>query len=319
MVDQLSNRLEPSNGNGEPKRPLLSIALLPSAATLGNLLSGVLAIMFGLLAIRAAYGSVDTKTANLHLIEWFPTYIAVGCYLIVLAMIFDALDGRLARIARHTTEFGAQLDSIADVVSFGAAPALLLLALLLPLAVPADGGEPAVDKLEWRLGLLGALVYVSCAAIRLARYNVENVKEEGAQSKFRGLPVPGAAAGLIALMILHEDLVFTGANRFGVDWPGVARQALGPVAFLLGLLMVSRLDYVHVFNEYVRREHPPIHLVGLVVLVGIGIFSPQILLAALATGYVLSGPLLKLRRLGSGSRRRRTKPREERSPVDSLH
>ncbi len=313
MADFSTNRLESPDGNGEPRRPLLSVALLPSAATLGNLLCGVLAIMCSLLAIRAAYFDAGPKTANPHLLAWFPTYIAVGAYLIVLAMVFDALDGRLARIARHTTEFGAQLDSIADVVSFGTAPAMLLLALLLPLAVPAQG-EPIVGKLEWRLGLLGALVYVSCAAIRLARYNAENIKEEAAQPKFRGLPAPGAAAGVVALLVLHEDLVFEQVALFGYDWAGVVRHSLGVVAFLLGMLMVSRLDYVHVFNQYVRREHPPIHLVGLVVLAGIGIFSPQILLVVLASAYVLSGILLRLRR--GRSAREPTEAPETRSHVD---
>jgi CDP-diacylglycerol--serine O-phosphatidyltransferase len=290
------------------------VALLPSAATLGNLICGVLAIMCCLLAIRAAYFDGGPKTTNTHLLAWFPTYIAVGAYLIVLAMIFDALDGRLARIARHTTEFGAQLDSIADVVSFGAAPVLLLLTLLLPLAVAADGGEPDVSKLEWRLGLLGALVYVSCAAIRLARYNAENIEEEAAQPRFRGLPAPGAAAAMVALLVLHEDLVFEQAAWFGVDWAALVRHCLGVVAFLLGMLMVSRLDYVHVFNQYVRREHPPIHLVGLVVLVGIGIFSPQILLVVLAGVYVLSGILPKLRRHRPA--REPTEAPETRSRVD---
>ncbi len=313
MADFSSNRLESTDGNGEPKRPLLSVALLPSAATLGNLLCGVFAIMCCLLAIRSAYFDAGHKTANSLLLAWFPTYIAVGAYLIVLSMIFDALDGRLARIARHTTEFGAQLDSIADIVSFGAAPAMLFLALLLPLAVPADG-EPIVNKLEWRLGLLGALVYVSCAAIRLARYNAENVEGEEAQRRFRGLPVPGAAAGLIALLVLHEDLVFTQALWFGIDWAVGVRWSIGPAAFLLGLLMVSRLNYVHVFNEYVRRDHPPIHLVGLVILVGIGIFSPQILLAVLATVYVLSGVLLKLR--GGRVGKQPTKAREIPTRID---
>ncbi len=314
MADFSTDRLEPPDGNGRSKRPLLSVALLPSAATLGNLLCGVLAIMCALLAMRSAYFDAGHQTTNAHLLAWFPTYIAVGAYLVVLAMVFDALDGRLARITRHTTEFGAQLDSIADIVSFGTAPAMLLLALLLPLAVPAEG-EPVVNKLEWRVALLGALVYVSCAAIRLARYNAENIEEEAAQPSFRGLPAPGAAAGMVALLVLHEDLVFEQVALLGFDWAGAVRCSLGVVAFLLGMLMVSRLDYVHVFNQYVRREHPPIHLVGLVVLVGIGIFSPQILLVVLAGVYVLSGVLLKLRRKRSD--RQPVKGREAPSRVDA--
>jgi CDP-diacylglycerol--serine O-phosphatidyltransferase len=313
MADDYRNRLEAPNGDGEQKRPLLGAALLPSAATLGNLLCGVLAILCCLLEVRSAYFQGATKTAHPLLQAWFPTYIAVGAYLVVLAMLFDALDGRLARIARHTTEFGAQLDSIADIVSFGTAPALLLLTLLLPLAVPADG-ETVVNKLEWRLGLLGALVYVSCAAIRLARYNAENVKEEAAQPKFRGLPVPGAAVGLVALLVLHEDLRHQQALWFGIDWAGGVRRSMGVAAFLLGMLMVSRLDYVHVVNRYVRREQPLIHLVWLVILVGIGIYSPQILLAVVATVYVLSGVVLRLTR--RRPKESPTKPRQTRTPVD---
>ena len=292
-------RDKPDEVRREPgsKRPLISVALLPSAATLGNLLCGFMAIFCALLEIRYAYFEAAPHTRHPALEDWFPTYIAVGAYLIVLAMVFDALDGRLARITRHTTEFGAQLDSIADVVSFGAAPALLLLALLLPLAVPPHG-TAVVGKLEWRLGLLGALVFVSCAAIRLARYNAENVEEESAQSRFRGLPTPGGAAMMVALFVLHADFVHEGAALFGIDLGDLLRRGLGVAAFLLGILMISRLDYVHVFNEYVRREHPPMHLVGLVILVGIGIISPQILLAVLATLYVLSGIVLWIRRRG---------------------
>jgi CDP-diacylglycerol--serine O-phosphatidyltransferase len=306
MANHDDNRLEPDNGNGQPKRPLPGVALLPSAATLGNLLCGVVAILCCLLEVRSAYfpGSIDTKHPLLQ--AWFPTYVAAGAYLIVLAMVFDALDGRLARIARHTTEFGAQLDSIADIVSFGAAPVILFLTLLLPLAIPPEG-ESVVNKLEWRVGLLGALVYVSCAAIRLARYNAENVEEEAAQMKFHGLPVPGAAAGLVALLVLHEDFVFEQADWFGVDWAAGVRRSLGVAAFVLGILMVSRLDYLHVVNRFVRREHPPSHLVWLVILVAIGVYSPQILLAVLATVYIFSGIVVRLAR-----RRSRTPAPESR-------
>lgn len=315
MAERHLNHLEGSDGNGhgQPKRPLLSVALLPSAATLGNLICGTLAILCCLLAIRSAYFEASPQTTNRHLLAWFPTYIAVGAYLVVLAMVFDALDGRLARIARHTTEFGAQLDSIADIVSFGAAPVLLFLTLLLPLAVPAEG-ETVVHKLEWRVGLLGALVYVSCAAIRLARYNAENVEEEAAQPNFRGLPVPGAAAGLVALLVLHEDLVFEQAALFGIDWASAVRCSMGVVAFLLGMLMVSRLDYVHVVNRYVRRERPLYHLVWLVVLVGIGLFSPQILLVVIATAYVLSGIVLRLTR--GRLKKSPVQPDETRTPAN---
>ena len=172
-----------------------------------------------------------------------------------------------------------------------------------------------VNKLEWRVGLLGALVYVSCAAIRLARYNAENIEEEAAQPNFRGLPVPGAAAGLVALLVLHEDLVREQVAWLGMNWAAGVRHSIGVVALVLGILMVSRLDYVHVVNRYVRREQPLIHLVWLVILVGIGIYSPQILLAVLATAYVLSGIVLRV------TRRQPTKSpaaaRQTRTPADA--
>lgn len=283
--------IEPSVAERAPlRRPIRAIALLPTAATLGNLLCGVLAILCCLLALRSVYFTLPRPTPafSIHVAELIPSYIAAGCYLIVLAMIFDALDGRLARIARSTSEFGAQLDSIADIVSFGVAPVALFLTLLLGLAVPAEG-PPRVTSIEWRLGLLCGLVYVCCAAIRLARYNAENVKDESATRKFSGIPSPGAAAGFIALLIFHEDLVrdnLTDAAQF-------TRWTLSLAAFFLGMLMVSRIPYKHLFNEYVRRENPTAHAIWLLILVvGLGVYWLQLLLVVAAALYVVSGLVL---------------------------
>lgn len=290
MLTEREDRLRPLDGEAEP-RPLRAVALLPSAATLGNLMCGVVAILCCLLAMRGTPAEPPADPRFPRLAEFFPTYVAGGAYLIVLAMIFDALDGRLARIARRTSEFGAQLDSIADIVSFGAAPAILVITLLLR---ASDAAAAPISGLEWRIGLLGALAYVGCASIRLARYNAENVRDETAHLKFSGLPAPGAAAGLIALLILHEDLAARGLTLGGVEFARALRLVLGPAAFGLALLMVSRLDYVHVFNVYVRREHPPTHLVWLLVAAGIAWLSPQVLLAVLAYTYVISGLVLNL-------------------------
>ncbi len=290
MVRRESYRSE-GNEAEEPRRPLIGIALLPSACTLGNLLCGFFAILCCLLEIRVAYFDnlpVKPHPARLaELYEHLPTWISVGCYLIVAAMAFDGLDGRLARMARRTSEFGAQLDSLSDIVSFGAAPALLLLTRMIILAVP-EHGPPDITKLQWRLALLGAVVYVSCAAIRLARYNAENVKDEAGQKKFSGLPTPGAAAALVALLVLHEEWVHNGAELWGVDWPQVMRWIVGPIAFFIGLLMVSRLPFLHIVNLYVRREHPLTHLILLlVIVVGVAWYWPQILLAVIAYAYVI--------------------------------
>ncbi|MBU0638717.1 MAG: CDP-alcohol phosphatidyltransferase family protein [Planctomycetes bacterium] len=287
MPTQRPDRFETGNGD-EPRSPLLSISLVPSAATLGNLLCGFVAILCCLLEMRAAYFEASPQTNHPRLAELFPTWVSVGVYLIVAAMVFDALDGRLARMARRTSEFGAQLDSISDIVSFGIAPAALYLTILMTRVMPAEG-EPLVSRMLWRLGLLCALVYVSCAAIRLARYNAENVKEEAAQRQFTGLPTPGAAAALVALLALHDELAAMQVAALGIDWSHVLRWAIGPVAFGLGMLMVGRLNFLHVFNVYFRRKYPPTYLVWGLVLVGFGLWWPQMLLVTLAYLYVIGG------------------------------
>lgn len=281
----------------EQHRPLIGVAMLPAAATLGNLLCGFLAVLCCVLSTRAAYSEILATGVHKRIAVYLPTDVAIGCYLIVAAMFFDVLDGRLARITRRTSEFGAQLDSIADIVSFGIAPAMLFLTLLMQLATPASG-HPVVMPLQWRLAFVAMMVFLSCAAIRLARYNAENVQSESGTRKFSGLPTPGAAAVMIGLLALHEHLVLGGGEALGVHWPSVIRWALIPTAVVLGLLMVSRMDYVHVFNVYVRRDQPPIHLIAIVAALAVGwIFSLSGLITLLAVSYVLSGIVLNILRV----------------------
>jgi CDP-diacylglycerol--serine O-phosphatidyltransferase len=146
---------------------------------------------------------------------------------------------------------------------------------------------------------------VSCAAIRLARYNAENVKTESAQKAFSGLPSPGAAAAMVALLALHEDWRHSGYALWGLDWVSISRWVLTVAALALGLLMVSRLDYKHIFNVYVRRKRPPIHLIWLILILGLAWYSFELLLVLLTFTYVLSGPITTIiRRL----RRRSDQP-----------
>jgi CDP-diacylglycerol---serine O-phosphatidyltransferase len=284
----------------KPHRRLIGISLLPASATLGNLLCGFLAVFCCLLSLRAEWSEkkypVQPRVFFTRLEAVFPTHIAAGAYLLFLAMVFDALDGRLARMTRRTSEFGAQLDSLSDVVSFGVAPAALFVTMLLRPAWNAVAEETDVSSLQFRIGLTCALVYVSCAAIRLARYNAENVKTEASQRAFSGLPSPGAGAAVAALLALHEHLRQEAFAALGVDWPLVLRWLIAGAAFSVGLLMVSRLDYMHVFNLYVRRRRPPTHLVWLIVILGLGWKWPELLLVALTQAYVISGLVFGLAR-----------------------
>jgi CDP-diacylglycerol--serine O-phosphatidyltransferase len=292
---------------GRKKRRLIGISLLPAAATLGNLLCGFAAIFCCLLSVRAEYApdgfNVQPRVLLTRLEAVFPTHIAAGAYLIVLAMVFDALDGRLARMTRRTSEFGAQLDSLSDVVSFGVAPVALFITLMMRPALGADASEPDVSRLEFRVGMVCALVYLSCAAIRLARYNAENVKSEAGQKTFSGLPSPGAAAAVVSLLALHEHLRHLDSHLWGVNWADVSRWLIAATAFTTGLLMVSRLDYVHVFNVYIRRRHPPTHLVWLIVILGLGWYSFELVFVVLAFGYVIGGALAGTLRRARGARR----------------
>src|SRR5438309_1207207 len=143
-----------------------SVYFLPSLATLGNAVCGFAAMYVAALAATAALAPAPVVQHDKWTQWWADHGFVAAAYLIFIAMVFDALDGRLARFARHTTDFGGQLDSLADVISFGAAPAFLALQVF-----KFDGPQYAplpVTRLVWAVGAL----YMSCAAIRLARFNV---------------------------------------------------------------------------------------------------------------------------------------------------
>lgn len=279
------------------ERRLKAVAVLPSLATLGNLVCGFGAIYMCMLSYGAAGTDLAVKTLGSSRMEaWFPTYIAIGCYLLFLAGFFDGLDGRLARLTRKTSEFGAQLDTLADVISFGVAPAMLTISVARPLLPVAELTEWA--RVLWRLDWIMVAAYVSCAALRLARFNVENVADESAHMRFKGLPSPGAAAALIGLVIVHEDII----RQSGVDWASQwLAGALPFIALGLGLLMVSRVRYIHVVNTMLRGRRPVSHLVVMtLLLLGGAVLKPQLTMAVLAVLYAASGPFVWLKARISG-------------------
>src|SRR6185437_4897624 len=161
-----------------------SVYSRPSLATLGNAICGFASIYVA--SMDPNIQPLD-KTAQFFLQYRF----LAAAYFIFIAMLFDALDGRLARFARHTTDFGGQLDSLADVVSFGFAPMFLALQLFGDFTRSTYGElPPVVTRTVWSIGVL----YMCCALIRLARFNVSNAHGEQHHFSFLGLPSPGAAA-----------------------------------------------------------------------------------------------------------------------------
>ncbi|OYV98372.1 MAG: CDP-diacylglycerol--serine O-phosphatidyltransferase [Acidobacteria bacterium 37-65-4] len=183
---------------------------------------------------------------------------------IIVAGVFDNLDGRIARATRSTSRFGVEYDSLADLVSFGMAPALLaFLWALRPFG---------------RLGWLAAFLFVACGALRLARFNTQVGQTDG--SRFTGLPIP-AAAGMAATLVLFH-------GRLGHPMP-VHPLAVLVLLYALSYLMVSSIPY-HSFKKKV--EHRSFNSLVLTLLVLIFIAAePDVALFMVAVTYMVSGPV----------------------------
>ena len=264
-----------------------SVQFLPSLATLGNALCG-----FGAIYV------VTLDEATVGSDPWAQGVVdyrfLTAVYLIALAMIFDALDGRLARIARHTTDFGGQLDSLADVISFGVAPAFIALHVLKFDPLSQHMGWPLmVTRIFWAVGAL----YVACALLRLARFNVSNAHGEQHHMSFLGLPTPGAAGAVLGVIIMQQDLVLRvdylndGLLR-DVLWvaAGVLTVALPLVMLAAALLMVSTFRYTHMVNRLMRGRRPIWMVVGAIAFVLLLIVQHRYVLGFLGLTIAFSAP-----------------------------
>lgn len=260
----------PSQRLGARIRRLKTLPVLPTLLTAGNLACGLTAILC------AAHATGPDRG------EW----LYWGAIMVFVAMVCDMLDGKVARMTKTEGAFGAELDSLSDVVSFGVAPAILVHRLIL--------GEPGVFDQGQRLLWFFTVFYPVMASIRLARYNVEHSDE--ATPWFRGLPSPGAAALVCAWVIVfhkyHDDLLGWGlvsdagyTELLHVDAFGWAM--LG-VLVLAALLMVSTIRYPHVGNTLLGRISFRKMIVGLF-LAFLVFWYPALTLCVATTGYVLWG------------------------------
>jgi len=263
------------------------VAILPSLCTLGNALCGFAALTF---TTKALLGS-----DIVHALK--PIDVKLAGYFILLAMVFDALDGRLARFARATSDFGGQLDSVADAVSFGVAPAFLMNRVFVE---SLRGEVPLALVGVLRLAWVCAAVYLGCALIRLARFNVENIHEEEAHLSFRGLPSPAAAGALVSVIIVMAEFWRKEQHDLAAQ---IILWTIPFVAVVLGLLMVSNVRYAHLLNHFIRRRRPVSHLVVVLLGIAMAFLLKEVALPVGFCGYVLSGPAIsgwrrfRLRRL----------------------
>jgi len=251
-----------------PVRGLKRLKTLPVAPTLltaGNLASGVTAILC------AAHNQLF----------W-------GAVMIFVAMVCDMFDGKVARMTKTDGPFGAELDSLSDVVSFGIAPAILVHRLVM--------GESGVFDHGMRILWFLTVFYPVMAAIRLARYNVEHSLpgNEGATPHFRGIPSPGAAAVIASLIILHQEhgaqfdspvmmKGYTGLES--LDW---FRWVMLGAMTVSALVMVSTIRFPHVGNSFFGRISFG-KFIGLACFVCALAWQTSYVLVLITCGYLMVG------------------------------
>lgn len=252
------------------------IYLIPSAFTIGNILCGFYAVINS----TKAYQQLDSAAA-VHLFD--NAARAIG-----FAVLFDGLDGRIARMTKTTSEFGVELDSIADVVTFGVAPAVLAYTW-------GYGSTPGLEKYGWAISFF----FLICGALRLARFNVmahtPKFTLSGNTPKldkryFVGLPIP-PAAGILAAIVHFSPIPLT---AYAPERQQILSWTLLVGMGLLSLLMVSSLRYSSFKDIGFHTNKPFIALPLFSIILALIWFHSQIALLVIAGSYVLHGPLFKV-------------------------
>jgi CDP-diacylglycerol---serine O-phosphatidyltransferase len=258
------NHLDPIGNEEEPRRLFRNhrlrrgIYILPSVFTVANLLCGYYAIL----------ATHEGQTADFD-----NAARAIG-----IAILFDSLDGRIARAMGTNSEFGKQFDSLADIVSFGMAPAFLAYAWGVRSLAAASAPETLhLTQLGWLVGF----IYLGCGAWRLARFNIQGMAP-GGNRHFVGMPIP-AAAGMIAATV-HAFANPIQDAHISLLWLGLV--------VVLGLLMSSTVRYSSFKEIEWTRRRPSLAIVLLVLLLGAVVLFSQITLMLIASLYLLYGVML---------------------------
>jgi CDP-diacylglycerol---serine O-phosphatidyltransferase len=239
------------------------IYLLPNLMTAGNLFCGFTATLKILEGALLQASNPDAAGDLFHTAIW--------C--VLGAFVFDFLDGRLARLGGHESPFGREFDSLADIVSFGLAPALMVYRVVLQ----------EFPRACWII----AFIYLACGALRLARFNSVGARNEGANhvNTFTGFPIP-AAAGLIASITLFLLWLAEGEHRLG-NW----RFVLPPLLLFLSFMMFSRFQYpsFKALNWKTKKSIPRFLIIILVLI--FTVLNYEWMPAVLFLSYLLYGVL----------------------------
>ena len=264
--------------NSPDRRPRKAAYALPTLFTAGNIFLGYISILRSFQgAMQAAVGAAAASD-----------HFTVASQAIAAAVVLDGLDGRIARMTNTTSAFGREMDSLADVISFGLAPAVLAFAWGVQFIDPLIG-----EKLRGQIfnaGSFVAFLFLLCGACRLARFNVQVnpiPKNPGRPDRkyFVGLPIPAAAA-MVAAVVWASDAQ-------PIAWWPVSVAWLCLLA-LLGFLMVSTWRYYSFKGISFSKAYSPL----VIILVGAFIYGvrnyPQLLFLAMATTYVASGIVIRI-------------------------
>jgi CDP-diacylglycerol--serine O-phosphatidyltransferase len=275
------------------KRPRV-FKVVPTLLTLGNAACGFGAITFAAkvgLDNRIGWGADDTAC------------LFIAGLLIYLAMVFDALDGRAARWAKQSSEFGAELDSLCDAISFGAAPAFILVKFSFTFAPDYH------PRLLWVI----AVLYVMCAILRLARFNVET-DEDDSHEFFSGLPSPAAAGTVASFTIAYPELHALATSPVGdavwlhnvaVFLDSTLKILFPLVTLVVAGLMVSRIRYPHAFNQLFRGRRNFRHLIQLLATGALIFLAQELAVPIVFCWFAFEAPL---RALWTGVLHRRSGP-----------
>lgn len=239
--------------------------------TLGNLACGVGALVLTTHALLR-----DDPRLLYHAAWW-----------LVLAAVLDAVDGKVARLTGTASSMGAQLDSLADAVAFGTAPAVLAVTM-----VQVYGPELDIH-MHPRLLMLAPIVYSCCAVLRLARFNLEHEGDDPNQphDAFVGLPSPAAAGVPVGLILFYFGIEDMRIVRFEPDTIALVREgiliSLPFIILAMALLMVSRIPYPHFTGWLTRSRGPVAPLAKIVIFIGILTIEPELALAVFGLLYAL--------------------------------
>ena len=231
--------------------------------TAGNLICGFLAVL------RILQGTID-RAGNGD--DWIQIYES-SLFFILAACIFDMLDGQVARHSGGESAFGREFDSLADIVSFGVAPALLVFEIVL-------------HEIPSRLGWLLAAFYLMCGALRLARFNVHaNIPGSGGSKEFTGFPIP-AAAGLVSSITLLMLYYYKTERELEQGW---GKYFLAALLFFLSIMMFSKFKYPSFKGFTFRTEHSMGKFITVVGILALTIIYYHWMLAVVFVTYLLYG------------------------------